>query len=185
MARSDTTIPMVEPAESIAESKVEHREACIRGASRVRATRGRTRGRQRLVGGALLGPRSRAQADARSKRVAAETASHSRSTTGHPAGLPFARANATGDAVSLEVCDVFRSQPRLYERNGRPPSGLAPGGTVGLRGHHNLRCRDVRALDCCSRRHSTNGRCPGFGCRCGRRLFLKGSRVWPSRLVGG
>ena len=36
-------------------------------------------------------------------------------------GLQFARANATADAVSFEVCNVFRIDPRLYDRSGRPP----------------------------------------------------------------
>lgn len=36
-------------------------------------------------------------------------------STGHQ----FARANATADAVSLEVCDAYRNEHRLYERNGR------------------------------------------------------------------
>ena len=41
--------------------------------------------------------------------------------------IQFARVNATANVVSLEVCDVFRNEPRLYEHNAQPPAGSLTG----------------------------------------------------------
>jgi hypothetical protein len=56
--------------------------------------------------------------------------------------------------------------------NWTPPSGVG----IAAGAHHNLDGCGLQALHYCSRRHCTNARRSGLGCRCGRFAQLTGPR---------